>query len=110
MSSQYSAAETWWYSNDTGTSSETIWCYMMGHRTYAPMRGWGPRTPSDADDFGRCYRLLKAFPEWRTRLHEMASEPGWRVLVSHWEELEALYEAERYSELTDRIIDFIRNH
>ena len=50
--------------------------------------------PHDPDDFGRCHRLLQAFPEWRSRLDEMRAHPGWGPLVDAWSELEALYAEE----------------
>jgi hypothetical protein len=79
--------EEWLAGDDTGISSLTIYSVMTGVRV--------SRTgiPHDSDDFGRCYRLLKLFPEWRARLTEVADRyPEWRGLVSVWGELEALYE------------------
>jgi hypothetical protein len=71
----------WILSDDVGASSATIWAVMMGvvH----------PRAslPLDPSDFGRCSRLLALFPEWRPR----------RELVKRWDDLVALYEAERPS-------------
>lgn len=76
----------WITSNDTGTSSETIWSVMAG----APKKG-GSR-PSDPSDFGRCYRLFWAVPEWRERIGEMvAAYPDWGPLVAIWDELEAMF-------------------
>lgn len=76
----------WILSNDTGTSSKTIWAVMMGAKSRDV--GW----PRDPDDFGRCYRLLAYFPEWRKRLPEVAQQyPAWGPLVEHWDEIERLY-------------------
>ena len=82
-------AHAWLRGPDTGLSSKTIWRFMMGVK-------YGDRDsyPYDPADFGRCYRLLKAFPEWRARIGEMATVAGWRLLVEHWDELERLYEEE----------------
>ncbi len=77
----------WLLSDDTGTSSKTIWRHMMGERQ--DPRWQGP--PDDPDDFGRCYRLLAMFPEWRVRLDEMAIYAEWAGLVDAWAELESLY-------------------
>jgi hypothetical protein len=82
----------WILSDDVGASSATIWAVMMGvvH----------PRAslPLDPSDFGRCSRLLALFPEWRPRLTEVARKhPDWRELVKRWDDLVALYEAERPS-------------
>ena len=50
-------------------------------------------TPSDPDDFGRCYRLLAKFPEWRQRMPEVAAQyPKWGPMVAAWDELTELYE------------------
>ena len=55
-----------------------------------------PDIPYDGGDFGRCYRLLQHFPEWRERLHEMSEKyPMWGPMVEVWDELSALYEKER---------------
>lgn len=78
----------WIAGRDTGVSSKTIWCVMTGTTCLSP------GTPADDDDFGRCYRLLKAFPAWRARLGEMAAAyRSWVPLVPLWPELERLHEA-----------------
>lgn len=88
MSTLDRRALNWIVGPDTGTSSTTIWAVMMG-ATY-------PRQsrPSDASDFGRCYRLLEAIPEWRARLPEVAeAHPEWAPLVAVWAELEDIWRA-----------------
>jgi hypothetical protein len=80
----------WIISDDTGISSITIWAVMMGIKDI-------PRAsiPHDPDDFGRCYRLLSKFPEWRERLNEVAERfPRWKRLVGDWDTLTELYEEE----------------
>lgn len=79
----------WIASRDTGISSKTIWSVMTGNTVedHYP--------PSDPADFGRCYRLLKLFPEWVPKLHRVSEKyPSWSGLVAHWGELTALYEEE----------------
>lgn len=78
----------WLLSGDNGTSSETILAVMTGSSTrYADI-------PYDNDDFGRCYRLLRLFPQWRARLPEVAQRyPAWGPMVAAWDELSALWEA-----------------
>lgn len=86
--------EEWLAGPDTGISSKTIWCVMTGQKSFEPfLKGWGPGKPHDPADFGRCYRLLKLFPEWRARIGEM-KQVGWGKLVDNWPELERLYEEE----------------
>ena len=84
-----SPAVRWFCGGDTGISSQTIWSVMTGYRVERVGH------PSDPSDFGRCYRLLKLFPEWRARLGEgTAAHPSWISLVAHWDELTSLYEEE----------------
>lgn len=79
----------WILGNDMGISSRTIWAVMMGE---GPPHWHG--TPSDPDDFGRCWRLLARFPEWRRRLPEVAERhPEWSGLVREWDRLSRMYEA-----------------
>lgn len=79
--------QAWMRSGDTGTSSKAIWHRMMGHSMVSDTD-----TPWDPSDFGRCHRLLTAFPEWRKRIGEMAPvSPRWASIVASWDELEALY-------------------
>jgi hypothetical protein len=87
-STQQRATE-WIVGRDTGTSSKTIWSVMqMVKPDYAS-------PPSDPDDFGRCYRLLKLIPEWRESLSLVSKAyPEWTALVDNWDELTALYEDE----------------
>lgn len=68
----------WSLSDDTGTSSKTLCAFMLGFNETNGARGWGSSyPPSDADDRGRCIRLLKHIPEWIDRLPEIAeANPG----------------------------------
>lgn len=101
--------EEWLFSSDTGTSSLTIFETITGHTLESPRRfGWTP--PADSDDFGRCRRLFERFPEWRSKLGEVADRhPAWRPVVEAWDRLERLHVAgearQLYAELsalTDR--------
>ncbi len=98
--------QQWLYSGDTGVSSLTIFHVMTG-TVVDPTdcyRG-SLDIPYDADDFGRCYRLLKSIPEWRGRLTEAATVlRKWAPLVERWNELEALYETSP-SLCTDRLFE-----
>ena len=76
----------WFRSTDTGISSNTIFGVMTG--TLIAWTGY----PADPADFGRCYRLLAKFPEWRPRMQEVSKEyPNWERLVNNWDNLESLY-------------------
>ena len=86
----------WLMGPDTGASSLTIFSVLTEMRTLAASRMHvGASVPYDPDDFGRCYRLLKAVPAWRERLSEVAEKyPAWAALVREWSELERLFEEE----------------
>jgi hypothetical protein len=89
----------WTLGTDTGTSAMTI-LLVLGESVAARERvacrlGDHPGTPHDADDLGRCIRLLDLFPAWRGRLVEVAAaHPAWAPLVGAWDELAALYRQE----------------
>lgn len=63
----------WATGSDTGASSKALMRYMLGLKPSS----WGFFAPSDADDRGRCVRLLNLFPEWLERLDEMAQFICW---------------------------------
>ncbi|MBL8785128.1 MAG: hypothetical protein JNJ59_09525 [Deltaproteobacteria bacterium] len=78
----------WYESRDTGLSSLAI---------YLTFRGIGGKTefPIDPDDFGRCYRLVKRFPEVMEGMARLGERSKvWARLFEHWDELCALFEEE----------------
>ncbi len=78
----------WMMAGDTGVSSKTIMHVMEG--TKPP--SFGADVPYDSSDFGRCHRLLEAFPSYRVRLAEMVHHyKEWGPLVREWDRLTALY-------------------
>lgn len=83
----------WICGTDTGTSSLTIFSVLAERGYLATNKGhYLGNPPWDPDDFGRCYRLLELFPQWRGRLREVAAKhKAWRGLVDNWSELESLY-------------------
>jgi hypothetical protein len=90
---QFRSPEAWIKGNDRGTSSETLWAFFMKR----PGGSGSTGRPHDPSDFGRCHRLLQAFPLWRVRLPEFLASwsaeqhPAWKPLIEHWAELEALF-------------------
>ena len=89
-----SKQDKWLHGADTGISSRAIFAVMTGTQERMLDR-WGFGYPLDPDDFGRCYRLLNLFPEWRARIHEMGSiSSEWGRLSANWGELTALFEEE----------------
>jgi hypothetical protein len=81
--------EEWLRGRDTGTSSLTIYAAMMN----APSPHDRYDVPHDPDDFGRCYRLLNLFPDWKMRLGEVGTRfLIWRPFVREWNKLTEMYE------------------
>lgn len=79
----------WIESRDTGTSSLTICSIITGF----PNPHGRCDIPHDPQDFGRCYRLLKLFPQWRPLLPQVAEkEPDWIPFVREWDRLTEMYE------------------
>lgn len=68
----------WLASDDTGASSLYLASVLGGFvKQYAH--------PHDADDFGRCMRLLEAVPEFDLPLVEMRGKsPQWDALLDSW--------------------------
>jgi hypothetical protein len=76
----------WILGSDTGISSKTIFSVMTGSALERA------DVPYDGDDFGRCYRLLVLFPEWRSRLQEVSDQyKEWGPLVREWDKLTEEY-------------------
>jgi hypothetical protein len=84
----------WGHGGTGGLSSKAMVQRITGANLLGPSSG--ERHPLDPDDFGRCYRVLRRFPELRDGMHLVAAlSPAWGRLVGAWDELEALYEEER---------------
>jgi hypothetical protein len=94
--------EAWMQSDDTGLSSRYLAISLTGR--CAPKLDW----PHDADDFGRCVRMLDAVPELRERLGMLEHAPDpWPRLWARWAEAEALYRAGQGKELNDLIREVV---
>lgn len=82
------SAQEWLLTGDRGISSETIFGAITGlvinRRKYPP---------ADPADFYRCYKLIKAVPEWKSELHKVAelSKP-WKNVIDNWDKLSELLE------------------
>lgn len=81
----------WALSRDVGVSSMTIWSAVTGR----PSPYGAYDVPHDPDDFARCYRLIKHFPEIEPQLQKVAElHSRWIPFVQNWPELTELYEQE----------------
>ncbi len=78
----------WATGDDTGASSMCIARFMLGLESSVWQRHW---SPSDADDRGRCKRLLDLIPTWWERLDEM------RTLSEDWNKQIDILKQERAS-------------
>ena len=100
--------QAWLFSDDVGASSKYLANTAMspGFPFIPPMEmPW----PHDADDFGRCVRLFAAAPETRAAIAKIAATKDkdvphqWKKIAAIWDELEAMYKAENYKGLYERI-------
>lgn len=87
-----SPEERWWCGTETERSSEAMFHALCSDRWKMTSRkeGKGGDTPRDADDFGRCKRLIETFAEWRNRLGEVAAaypDTHWPAIIARWDEL-----------------------
>ena len=90
--------KAWLASDDTGLSSKHMARFLCDVRVdcdIEEVRTGKPPHPLDPDDFGRCYRFLRAVPLGPERARDVAymgtSSREWAGLAAAWEELERLY-------------------
>lgn len=81
----------WWRGMDVGLSSAAIFAVLCeGEMKFCGAADMGQgNTPRDADDFGRCLRLVETMG-WRERLAEVATaypETDWPKIIGRWDEL-----------------------
>jgi len=79
----------WFATGYVGISSKNIALKTLGKETAA--FGW----PHDADDFSRCYRMLKSCPSVDIAVMKSVDKV-WADLVVVWDELTKLYENGHY--------------
>lgn len=92
--------EVWLSGRDTGTSSLAIYAVMTS--TVSPHGRYD--VPCDPQDFGRCYRLLNLFPDWKYRLGDISFRfPQWKPIIAAWPELTALYEEEMHGKVAPKL-------
>ncbi len=92
----------WFCCGDVGASSEAIVYVMSGLPPKMILDADWCCYPHDSSDFGRCYKLLKIFPEWRRRIKEMKCLGKiWERIADNWFALESLYDKKAYDELYD---------
>ncbi len=83
----FSAIARWLKIGDSGVSSEAMIYHLTGLDLHSSCQH-----PIDANDFGRCERLLSSVPGLRERLPKMAEVSSqWAALVARWPELAEAY-------------------
>lgn len=85
----------WYLGCDTGMSSLTMFFKLASDRKQANEAfeeiGRKPHHPHDADDFGRCFRLVEKM-KWHERIGEMADlSPEWKDIADRWQQLCELF-------------------
>ena len=86
-------AEWWAINGEHGISSKTIFNHLSRTLQTRAMENDYPTHPFDPDDFSRCYKLLKAVPQWKSKLNNLkALSPVWEKLVDNWDKLTEMYE------------------
>lgn len=87
------AEEAWWKGLDVGASSATMFGVLASDPWARQAARYGEgRTPADADDWGRCSRLIRRFPHWKARLGEVAAahpRGAWPALIASWDKIDA---------------------
>jgi hypothetical protein len=102
---------SWFLSGDTGASSETMFHVFTGLKK----EKWAPGAiPIDSWDFGRCYRLLQRFPEFRKNLQKIVKMypcSRWEYVIDIWPTLESVYEreSENGTKYVAKITEILKN-
>lgn len=97
--------QAWLKSDDKGASSKWMAHVCAGGPSVAN------NYPYDPDDFGRCYRFLRAVPEARENLHKLRdSGPVWSAYVDRWDEMERLYEEEHQTGRAPKLYALMRKY
>lgn len=77
----------WLVNGNVGASSKTMFNCLIGNRNFAINH------PYDPDDFSRCYELLEAVPEFKSRLYKLKRlSLEWSNIVDNWGKLIEYYE------------------
>lgn len=103
--------QMWRNGTDTGLSSIAIYSVMTN--SIDPNDRWRGRTPADSADFGRCYRLLKKFPDWIPRLPEVAAaypQTEWPMIIKDWADLTARFEANDHEGIYETLCTIHEQH
>lgn len=77
-------ARKWLSDGEHGISSKVIFSCLSGLDLGERYKS----TPSDPDDFRRCYELILMVPEWRDELYKVGEiSSAWFNVVKNWDKL-----------------------
>lgn len=94
-----------WLAGGAGISSMVIFFTMFDAKDSLTHLA----TPSDPSDFGRCYRLLELFPEWKSRLYKLrAVSVKWGTFVDNYAAMEKLWVEERSNATAPKLYKFMK--
>lgn len=89
----------WIATCNTGVSSKTIWCALMGIKRKVSLN-----TPRDNNDFRRCYDMVEYGHVTLDELQIVKKQYPWFApFVDNWKELSLLFEEELDKRLYIRI-------
>jgi len=87
--------DEWIVKGEVGVSSKTMWSAIKGVVKGNERMGWDFDTPSDPDDFRRCYLFFQQCKLTKEDLQTVANVFKWyKPLIDAWDELVNLYEEE----------------
>jgi len=89
---QLKALAEWLLNGEHGTSSLCLAGMMLGSTTNFRLD-----TPSDPDDFRRCYLLINYLPDGVALFKNKVVGEKWKAIAENWEELCRLFEKEKIS-------------
>lgn len=101
----YDSEERWWLGTDVGTSSAAMFGALSSSRYASAAKSYGKGSvPQDAEDLGRCLRMIAGIPGFRNRLHIVADtypDTKWPNIIKSWSALESSSAAEQDELLTE---------
>jgi hypothetical protein len=87
--------DEWIVNGEVGVSSKTMWSAIKGVAKGNEQMGWNFDTPSDPDDFRRCYLFYKQCNLTKEDLQTVAKVFKWyKPFMDAWDEMVKLYEEE----------------
>ena len=93
----------WYRGSSVGVSSETIFEVMTGITVKRHA------IPLDPMDFGRCLGLIRLFPEFKNRLHEVSERfPKWKPFIDNWDKMTELYERDYDTGQATELYEFMQ--